>query len=117
LASKYRDTIKDKDRYSILTDKFDVCYICGKRGDIQLHEVFYGQSNRPKSKEDGMIAPLCYNCHHGSNFGVHYNKELDLKLKQYAEKVWIDYYTDKNLDYNDRINLFIKRYNKNYLED
>lgn len=117
MASKYRDKVKDKDRYSILTDKLDACYVCGKRGDTQLHEVFYGQSNRSKSKEDGMVVPLCYTCHHGSNFGVHFNKELDLRLKQQAEKIWIDNYTDKELNYNDRINLFIKRFGKNYLED
>lgn len=115
--SSKRDKIKDSDRFSILTPIMNKCFICGSGNGVQLHEVFYGNAGRVKSKEDGMVAPLCYNCHHGSNFGVHYNKELDLKLKQYAEKIWIDYYTDKNLDYNDRINLFIKRYNKNYLED
>lgn len=117
MASKYRDTIKDSERYSILTDKFDVCYICGKRGDTQLHEVFYGQSNRPKSKEDGCTAPLCYECHHGSNFGVHFNKELDLRLKKQTEKIWLDHYTNKDLPMSKRIKMFIKRYGKNYLDE
>lgn len=110
-----KDKIKDKDRFSVLVPVLDRCSICGSTDRVAIHEVFFGAANRKKSKEDGMIVPLCYN-HHLGNQGVHTVKKLDLKIKQNAEKVWIEKYTDKNISYNDRIQLFIDRYGKNYLD-
>jgi len=111
-----KDLIKDKDRFSILVPYIDRCYICGSTNGLSLHEVFYGNANRKKSKEDGMIMPLCREHHLGTN-GVHNNKQLDLKLKQQAEKIWISKFTDKSLSLSDQIDLFIKRYGKNYLDE
>ena len=107
-----KDKVKDKDRFSILVPSLERCCLCGSTYMLTIHEVFYGTSNRKKSKEDGMTVPLCGGCHSA----VHSNDKLDLRLKQNAEKIWIETYTDSSLPMEDRIELFIERYGKNYLE-
>ena len=84
------------------------CYVCGTEYALHLHHIFYGTSNRKLADEDGAYCYLCYLHHNGSNKGVHFNKELDLKLKRECEKAWLDAF---NADLSD----FIKRYGKNYL--
>ncbi len=111
MASK-RQKIKDEDRYSIIVPDFKHCYICGASGDIHLHEVFYGTSSRVKSIEDGCVIPLCPRCHNMSNFGVHFNKALDNRIKQQAEKIWIKTYCDSE---EDGIEKFIRRYGRSYI--
>ena len=46
--------------------------------------------------------------HNISNYGVHFNKELDLLLKRTAQLIWQEYYNKTEED-------FIKRYGKSYL--
>ena len=81
-----KDKISDKNRKSLLTDNLNVCYICGSSDRVAIHEIYYGTANRKKSKEDSMCVPLCWTHHNGSNQGVHFNKELDLKLKIIGQK-------------------------------
>lgn len=64
--------------------------------------------NRQKSIEDGCCIYLCGTHHNMSNKGIHFNHELDLKVKREMEKRWLEYY-QKTIDD------FIKRYGKNYL--
>lgn len=104
-----KDLIKDLDRYSILVPYLNKCYICGSENHIALHEVFYGTANRKKSKEDGMILPLCSLHHNMSNVAVHNNHDLDLKFKQMAQQKWMSYYNKSTKD-------FIKRFGQNYLD-
>ena len=94
--------------------KTDRCFVCGK-GGTHLHHVFFGTANRKKSDEDLMFVYLCPYHHNMSNQGVHQNKELDNKLKVYAQKVWMDTYCDKDMSEEDKINKFIERYGRNYL--
>ena len=73
------------------------------------HEAFFGVRNRQKSIDDGLVVFLTYEMHEGT-YGIHgkYGHDLDLMLKQEAEKRWLEYY-DKTIDD------FIDRYGKNYL--
>lgn len=93
-------------RFSILQNKKE-CYVCGSK-NIHIHEVFYGTANRKKSIEDGCCIYLCPRHHNMSDEGIHFNKELDLEVKQLMERKWLD-------TYNKNIEDFIKRYGKNYL--
>lgn len=93
-------------RYSILQQE-KKCYVCGNRV-VNIHEVFYGTRNRKKSIEDGCCVYLCPKHHNASNEGVHFNKQLDLELKQSMERRWLEYY-------NKTIDDFISRYGRNYL--
>lgn len=101
-----KDKVKDWERFSIIVPRLDRCMVCGA-SPVQLHEVFHGPY-RSVSKSEGMVVPLCYEHHHGSTSGVHYNPDLDLKIKQQAQKVWMK---ENDADEKD----FIKLFGKNYL--
>ena len=72
------------------------------------HEIFFGGRNRHKSIEDGLIVFLPPELHNMSSLGVHFNKELDLELKQKAETRWLECY-------NKTVEDFIERYGRSYL--
>lgn len=72
------------------------------------HEVFFGQKNRQKSIDDGLIVFLTPAMHNMSNKGVHFNKEFDTYLKKIGQKAWQVYYNKSKEE-------FMKRYGRNYL--
>ncbi len=69
------------------------CWACKKNGmsagGLNRHEVFHedmGGRLREKSKEYGLWVHLCHGtCHQGPK-GVHANAELDLRLRQEAQR-------------------------------
>ena len=85
-----------------------VCHVCGSPFNLHKHHIFFGVANRKKSEEDGCWCYLCAKHHNFSNEGVHYNKELDMKLKKECEVLWVNK--------NGTIEDFIKRYGRNYLD-
>lgn len=93
-------------RYSIIVKDFDRCLVCGTYLNIHKHEIFYGTANRKLSIQYGLVVPLCARHHNMSNQGVHYNKILDLKLKQQGQKAFQYQYPD--LD-------FVKIFGRSYL--
>lgn len=58
------------------------CYVCGRTAGLHRHHVFEGSANRKKSEEYGMVIDLCGVHHNLSSEGIHFNKELDLKVKR-----------------------------------
>lgn len=93
-------------RKSILTDDFERCYLCGGRKQC-VHHIFEGNGRRQISEEMGFIVPLCNACHNMSQWAVHFNKPLDLKLKQVAQERY-----ERNGGTRE---YFIKRIGRNYL--
>ena len=93
-------------RFSII-QKEKRCLVCGIYFNIHIHEVYFGR-NRQKSIEDGCCVYLCGNHHNQSDKGVHFDKNLDMKLKKEMEIAWLMYY-------NKTIEDFIERYGRNYL--
>lgn len=91
----------EKNRYSIITDNLDECFICHRAKD-HLHEVFYG-NNRINSMKYGCIIPLCAYCH----AKIHDDIQLDLKLKKMLKKAFLEHYNCDE-DY------FIKIFHINY---
>ena len=75
---------------SIIQKDLTKCYVCGCSGNLHKHHIIYGTANRKNSEEYGLTVMLCPAHHNMSNNGVHFNKKLDLKLKQLAEKMWIE---------------------------
>ena len=71
-------------RFSILTDDMDHCYICG-RSPVHIHEIYYGSYKRKHSVRLGCCVPLCLD-HHVGKHGVHYDHELDWRLKQECQR-------------------------------
>ena len=98
-----------------ILQKTKECYVCRQIAEEQeyygplpstgLHEhhVFFGTANRKQSEKMGLKVWLCYE-HHEGNSGVHHNKELDMRLKQYAQRVYQKTSSD-----------FAERIGKNYL--
>ena len=79
---------------SIIQADTDYCFYCDKYG-TEIHHVFYGVANRKLSDKYGLVVGLCYNHHRGNN-GIHNgNKELDVRLKQTAQKAFIEHYSER----------------------
>lgn len=82
----YKLSKLEKNRYSIITNNLDECFICHRAKD-HLHEVFYG-NNRVNSMKYGCIVPLCYQCH----AKVHNDIQIDLKLKKMLKMAFLEHY-------------------------
>lgn len=70
---------------SILQDE-KVCYITGSQTHLHKHHVFFGNGNRKISEENGFWVWLRADWHNLSDYGVHFNKTLDLSLKQACQR-------------------------------
>lgn len=67
----------EKNRYSILTDDMEHCYIC-KSPFVDIHEI-YGGGNRKVSMGNGFCVPLCRGHHQIAT--IDKNASLYLKIK------------------------------------
>lgn len=91
---------------SIMQDN-EECYVSGAYNcDLHRHEVYFGTCNRKISLANGFWVYLKPEYHNASNKGVHFNRDLDLKLKKECQKEY-----EKN---NSR-DSFIKLIGKSYL--
>jgi len=61
------------------------CYVCGTTYNLHDHHIVYGTANRRNSERLGLKVWLCQEHHTGST-GVHFNRGLDLHLKELAQK-------------------------------
>lgn len=88
----------ERERYSILTDDLEHCYLCEaeykyiKRDD--LHEIFGGR-NRRKSIEWGLVIPICRECHKKLTNDVKEYKKLQKEgqkafVRKYGKKKFIE---------------------------
>lgn len=93
-------------RNSIIVEDLKHCLVCGTSFNIHIHHCIYGSANRKKSEKYGLLVPLCAKHHNMSNEGVHFNKELDIKLKQLAQKRFMEVYPNEN---------FLDIFKRNYL--
>jgi hypothetical protein len=64
------------------------CSVCGTSKDLHCHEVFFGTGNRKISIKYKFQEWLCGKDHNLSNNGVHFNHELDLKLKRKHQLIY-----------------------------
>lgn len=92
----------ERNRFSILTNDMDHCYVCGAIKNA-VHEIYYGK-NRLNSMKYGCCVPLCLN-HHTGHDGVHHNIDLDNKLKATCQRKFEEVYPE--LDF---ITIFYKNY-------
>ena len=92
-------------KQSILVGSMDTCIVCGSPHP-EVHHVFYGTSNRKWSEKYKLTVPLCNVHHRGSDLSPHFNKDFDLKLKQYAQERFQEEYPEL---------IFREIFGKNYL--
>ena len=63
------------------------CFVCKTTYGLEEHHCMYGSANRKQSEKYGLKVWLCHE-HHRGNSGVHFNKELDLKIKKIAQSTF-----------------------------
>lgn len=90
----------EKNRFSILTNDLEHCYICKARKQ-DMHELIGGK-NRQVSMRYGLVIPLCRKCHQNIE-----NKEtLKQEWHKVAQKEFEKHYKSEN---------FMQIFRKNYL--
>ena len=82
------------------------CFVCHTTQNLHKHHIIHGYAFRKVSEHYGLWVYLCGYHHNLSNEGVHFNKELDIKLKRLAQEKFQEKYPDKD---------FIKELGRNYL--
>ena len=90
---------------SIMQDE-KVCYITGSTEGLHKHHIFFGTANRKHSEEYGCLVYLRADWHNLSNYGVHFNKKLDLRLKRECQTRFEELYGHEK---------FMALFGKNYL--
>ena len=60
------------------------CFVCKKPFHLHRHHI-WGGGRRELSEKYGCWVYLCGRHHNFSDFGVHYNKSLDIKLKKLCQ--------------------------------
>ncbi|MBQ0074514.1 MAG: hypothetical protein KBT34_09995 [Prevotella sp.] len=84
------------------------CYVCGSTYGLEEHHVIYGTANRKLSEKYGLKVWLCH-AHHTGSAGVHFNRDLDMQLKKYAQECF-------ELKYGANMS-FREVFGKNYKEE
>ena len=79
--------------------------MCHTVGDLHKHHIF-GGPNRKWSDKYGLWVWLCPKHHNMSDAGVHFNKPLDLQVKQIAQREFEDTYGHEE---------FMKIFGRSYL--
>lgn len=70
---------------SIIQDR-KCCWVCGTTTNLHKHHIYGGLKNRTISEKNGFTVYLCGMHHDLSNNGVHFNKVLDLNIKQVCQQ-------------------------------
>lgn len=74
---------------SLLSDMSDpCCYVCGNTHNLHKHHVFGGTGRRKVSEREGCWVYLCGPHHNMSNEGVHFDHDLDTRIKQECQRRW-----------------------------
>ena len=77
---------------SILQGKDKYCFITGRTYNLHKHHI-YMSSNRAISDKHGFWVWLTGEYHNQSNKGVHFNRELDLMLKELCQRKYEESHT------------------------
>lgn len=83
------------------------CYICGTPYNLHRHHCLYGTANRKQAEKYGLWVYLCGFHHNLSDYGVHFDRELDLRLKRECQQKWEEINGDREQ--------FIRTFGKSYL--
>jgi hypothetical protein len=82
---------------SIFTADLKTCYITGSNkdsADIHVHHIF-GGANKANSEKYHFLIPLRADWHDMADYGIHFNRELDLKIKRFCQDYWLEHYGTK----------------------
>lgn len=62
------------------------CYITGARDGLHKHHIYFGNPLRKISEVHGFWVWLRWDWHNGADYGVHFNHDLDLRLKRECQE-------------------------------
>jgi len=82
------------------------CFICGKKGDLHHHEIFFGSANRKKSIQYGLQVWLCPLHHNQGDYSPHHSHLVDEYLKKFGQRKFEEVYGHEK---------FMEVFRKNYL--
>lgn len=71
---------------SILQGDTRECYLTGATDGLHRHHIYFGNPNRKISEANGFWVWLRWDWHNGAEYGVHFNRDLDLKLKRECQE-------------------------------
>lgn len=83
------------------------CYVTGSTNNLHCHHIF-GGANRKYSESYGFKVYLRADYHNMSNYGVHFDHDFDIRLKQECQRKFEKTHTRQE---------FMNIIGKNYLED
>lgn len=69
------------------------CYITGTTDGLHKHHIYFGNPLRKISEAHGFWCYLRYDWHNGSNYGVHADRNLDLRLKMECQAKYEENHT------------------------
>ena len=61
-------------------------YITGDTHALHKHHIYFGNPNRRISEAWGFWVWLRWDWHNGAEYGVHFNRDLDLRLKRACQE-------------------------------
>lgn len=98
----YKQSKKEKERFSIIYQDLNKCCICGSNVAVELNEIYEG-AYRQTSIKYGMVAPMCnkITCHKR----FHNDKAFNLKYKVIFQKEF-----EKTHSHNEFIDIFKQDY-------
>ena len=82
------------------------CYVTGSPQGLHKHHIFEGTANRRLSEKYGMWVWLRTDWHNMSDYGVHFDKALDIRLKIEGQRKFEKRYAHDK---------FMEVFGKNYL--
>lgn len=65
------------------------CFFCGTTLNLERHHVIFGTAGRKTSDKLGLTVWLCSD-HHRGRYSPHQNREVDLRLKRFAQSCYED---------------------------
>ena len=75
-------------RKSILQER-QGCFICGTTLQLERHHVLHGTAMRRIADKLGLTLLLCAE-HHRGKYSPHQRKDVDLRLKRFAQSCYED---------------------------
>ncbi len=76
---------------SIIQEKKE-CYVGKSTLWLECHHIFEGTANRRLSEKYGLKIYLCHRHHNELPDGIHYDPFLRDRVKQTAQKIFMEYY-------------------------
>ena len=83
------------------------CFFCGSTLNLHKHHIYEGNGRRQVSEKYGCWVYLCARHHNMSDESVHFNRKLDLVLKEKCQEAW-----EARFGTRDE---FIKKFRRSYL--